>query len=942
MLAELAIAFLLAATDPPPGHCGTPPPVSPPTRPAQGVFDLELAAFGRQLQPEDGENCSGLQGITLVTLAAQYTLFGENEDAARMEAVLVRFFESQVAANPSSRQIQMNLEQTRLNLAAAKGRLGDMDAFSDAATLFLAKYGDTETAGQYRGHINSIAAAAMDIGAYSVAKDLAHRSLDLTKSALASRPYFSSDTSAQTKEAVECDHFVDALTKDLDAAVTSHDQAKFSALTKHARRCSKLDTETLQRQSDRDVHRDALTILAQSDLALGLDTEADSALHQLLGAPADYSVDAGIALIAAEELKRGGNPKWHDIALDARREAKRDLGLHDEFATFTGQHLAIEFAMPDRNRSELSVISLARAGETELILGRPAEALTFLEAAEPSIGAALGKSGLVEPRIRYLTGLAYLDLHSPATALPYLASASQAYDAFAPTSRDARKLTQSRFEGAIDIHLAYLEAAIAAGDMAARDEALLRAGRSQISRSLAPTSADAEPEFRRARDAARDATERDREVARAIATGRHSDEIQELVNAAQRARAAASQAQFAALAARPGIALFGLGPLVPLSDLRARLPPRAAILILALGRDRGYVALISRDATTVRPIVESRARIVAAVQRLRRSVEFLRTSQGYSLEPFDLVDSEWLDDSLLGPVRCELAAIDRLYISRSFPLDALPFAALRDNQSNSWLGLAKTLSIVLDPSGLAARPAVATQHALGALAMGDPEINLGTLLRDLTIDGAHSMIADPGNSPSASLPGATDELNAVVKAIGAVNSHIWIGQAATEKRFTSEATRDYRVLAIASHAGTESKTYRVPTPVIVFTPVEGAGPDNDGLLHPTEIERLHIRADLVILSACETAAGDGQPGAEGLSGLAQSFLYAGAKSLLATQWRVNSSSAAQMMSSMARKLKSGSDAAAALRYAMADLEREKDSRHPAYWAPFVVVDSSIH
>ena len=153
--------------------------------------------------------------------------------------------------------------------------------------------------------------------------------------------------------------------------------------------------------------------------------------------------------------------------------------------------------------------------------------------------------------------------------------------------------------------------------------------------------------------------------------------------------------------------------------------------------------------------------------------------------------------------------------------------------------------------------------------------------------------------------------------------------------------KSYDIIAIASHAVTESVTYKTPRPAIVFTPGPGRSTSNDGLLHPDEIEGLNIKADTVILSACETASGNGQPGAEALSGLAQAFLYAGSRTILATQWKVESLSAASLMSQTAVTLSSTPDVAERLRRSMRTLKARKGYAHPAYWAPFVVVERTI-
>jgi CHAT domain-containing protein len=112
------------------------------------------------------------------------------------------------------------------------------------------------------------------------------------------------------------------------------------------------------------------------------------------------------------------------------------------------------------------------------------------------------------------------------------------------------------------------------------------------------------------------------------------------------------------------------------------------------------------------------------------------------------------------------------------------------------------------------------------------------------------------------------------------------------------------------------------------------------LLTASEIALLKLNADWVILSACNTAASDGSPGAEGLSGLAKAFLYAGARSVLVSHWPVASDAAVSLTTGMLREYAAGADKAEALRRSMAAVRSNAaypDFAHPAMWAPFIVV-----
>jgi CHAT domain-containing protein len=114
------------------------------------------------------------------------------------------------------------------------------------------------------------------------------------------------------------------------------------------------------------------------------------------------------------------------------------------------------------------------------------------------------------------------------------------------------------------------------------------------------------------------------------------------------------------------------------------------------------------------------------------------------------------------------------------------------------------------------------------------------------------------------------------------------------------------------------------------------GETEDGLLEAREIMNMDWNADLVVLSACETARGR-VGGGEGIIGLTWSSFIAGAPTVVVSQWKVEASSTTELMVGFHSNLKSGLPKAEALRRASLALLKTPEFRHPFYWAGFILV-----
>jgi CHAT domain-containing protein len=190
------------------------------------------------------------------------------------------------------------------------------------------------------------------------------------------------------------------------------------------------------------------------------------------------------------------------------------------------------------------------------------------------------------------------------------------------------------------------------------------------------------------------------------------------------------------------------------------------------------------------------------------------------------------------------------------------------------------------------------------------------------------------------IPETETEVAAIAIAAPTETKKVLVGRQANEKTFKTLASQ-YATIHLATHGVLDN---RDPLNSYLLLSKTDGDEENDGLLRAREIIDLHLDADLAVLSACETANGRISPG-EGVVGMSWAFLVAGARSVVVSQWRVNSASTSQLMKNfylgLARQndLK-GLNKSQALRDAYLGLLKDRRYRHPFYWAGFVLVSSN--
>jgi len=201
------------------------------------------------------------------------------------------------------------------------------------------------------------------------------------------------------------------------------------------------------------------------------------------------------------------------------------------------------------------------------------------------------------------------------------------------------------------------------------------------------------------------------------------------------------------------------------------------------------------------------------------------------------------------------------------------------------------------------------------------------------------------------LPETAEEVRSIARVLGAdLQRDVFLGPAANEQNVYEQPLEQYRVLAFATHGLIPGDLNGLLQPALALSSPEVAQVQGDGLLTLEEVLSLKLNADWVVLSACNTASGDGA-GAEAVSGLGRAFFYAGARSLLVTHWPVETNSAKALTTGIFREQMANPSLsrAGALRQSMLNLidgPGYVDSTtgqsiftyaHPIFWAPFALV-----
>ena len=380
-------------------------------------------------------------------------------------------------------------------------------------------------------------------------------------------------------------------------------------------------------------------------------------------------------------------------------------------------------------------------------------------------------------------------------------------------------------------------------------------------------------------------------------------------------------------------------PLAP-REMQALLEPGTLLLHYLLGEDRSFLWAIDRR--TIQGFeLPPRLEIEDLARRLQNAWSTLDPRSRRADN--DLAHE--LSAKILSPASELFDGIERLVVVADGALQFIPFAGLPSPRSpaEETQPLIAEMEVARLPSATVLSrlrrrgPSQATGMAILAdpiFQRGDPRVASSPIPRP----------SGPGFAPAGlragdeaerfeRLPGSRQEAQAIANLVGDPRPLVLLDGAARKEWILEHRLRNHRWLHFATHGLLDSRRPRLSG--LALAQFDEAGTALGGFLAAHEIYDLELDADLVVLSGCQTALGKEIRG-EGLVGLARGFLYAGARRVVASLWRVQDRATVELMERFYHQiLVQGSSPAAALRQAQLEMLQDRRFQDPYFWAAFV-------
>ncbi|WP_199246378.1 tetratricopeptide repeat protein [[Phormidium] sp. ETS-05] len=370
------------------------------------------------------------------------------------------------------------------------------------------------------------------------------------------------------------------------------------------------------------------------------------------------------------------------------------------------------------------------------------------------------------------------------------------------------------------------------------------------------------------------------------------------------------------------------------------------LLQYSLGQDRSYLWAVTKNGFTTH-ILPGEQDIITAVTQFRDIIlDPPSPGEEKTIPPQLITQAQQLSQMLLGPVANELAD-KRLLFAPDGVLFTLPFNALNLPNATEYAPLISQYEIVTATSSstvaisrqeLAGRtPAPRTLAVIAdpVFSADDERITGKKASASSTISLPRALersLADLNRNSIERLPGSRREGEQILALVPANQSTQAFDFDASKETTTEPDISQYRFIHLATHGFVNTKQPELSG--IILSLVDQNGQPENGYLRLNDIFNLNLPAELVVLSACETGLGQEVRG-EGLVGLTRGLMYAGARGVVVSLWKVNDDATAELMVKFYQQMLSQNiPAPVALRTAQVQMWQKW--QHPRYWAAFTI------
>lgn len=380
---------------------------------------------------------------------------------------------------------------------------------------------------------------------------------------------------------------------------------------------------------------------------------------------------------------------------------------------------------------------------------------------------------------------------------------------------------------------------------------------------------------------------------------------------------------------------------VSAEQVMALLAPDEGLIYFASTPEGVYGFLLQRQTIRVHRAPFEFGEVKRLVTRLRASIE----ARDGVVPEFDADTAHALYRRLFEPLLLGTNGVQRLMVVPTGSLLSLPPEVLlrappAAAHKPAWLGREYAIAVLPGVSAFQKlRQAPKLAARAGFVGVAAPRFALPGLA--VAADGANVCGSDFDArflvASLAPLPETAQEARALAAAWSPKRQRVLLGEAANKKGLRQALAEKPAIVAFSTHGLLPEELHCDNEPALAMSPMADRGVGEDGLLRASEIIGLPLEAELVILSACNTAGADGRLGGESFSGLTRAFFHAGARNVLATHWPIDSRATLSLMKGLAKARAKGAGWALALRDAKRELADQAATAHPFYWGAFSLV-----